>query len=299
MPEPTSPADRSQLADDLVPPAPSTSRFIEANGLRLHYLDYGSQGRPPMLCVHGGAAHAHWFDFVASGFTADYHVMSLDLRGHGDSAWANPPAYAFKDYASDIAGFVEALGLKDFVLIGHSMGGMVSLLYAATYPGRVGKLVVVDSRLLLPVNRIGAMREAGTRAAKSYASQEELVSRYRLEPPGTHVAPPGRVHHIALHSGRAKPDGTWQHKFDRTVFVHFERREGMPLWDDIKIPALLLKGERSDRLGPDAVAQIKSRAPQVEMLEVSGADHHIMLDNPSGFVNAVRTFLSSKNTRGE
>ena len=62
---------------------------------------------------------------------------------------------------------------------------MVSLLYAATCPGRGGKLVVVDSRMLLPVNRIGAMREAGTRATKSYASQQELVSRYRLEPPGT------------------------------------------------------------------------------------------------------------------
>jgi pimeloyl-ACP methyl ester carboxylesterase len=183
------------------------------------------------------------------------------------------------------------MGVKDFVLIGHSMGGMVSLLYEATYPGRAGKIVVVDSRMLLPVNRIGAMREAGTRAAKSYASQEELVSRYRLEPPGTHAAPPDRIHHIALHSGRAKPDGTWQHKFDRTVFVHFERREGMPLWDHIKIPALLLKGERSDRLGPDAVTQIKSRAPQVEILEVPGADHHIMLDNPSGFVSAVRSFL--------
>jgi pimeloyl-ACP methyl ester carboxylesterase len=173
------------------------------------------------------------------------------------------------------------------------MGGMVSLLYAATYPGRVGKLAVVDTRMLLPVNRVGAMREAGTRAAKSYASQQELVSRYRLEPPGTHTAPPERIQHIALQSGRGKPDGTWQHKFDRAVFVQFERREGMPLWDHIKIPALLLKGERSDRLGSDAVTQIKSRAPQVEMLEVPGADHHIMLDNPAGFVQAIRTFLSS------
>ena len=72
-------------------PAAATSGNVEAGGLKLHYLDYGTAGRPPMLCVHGGAAHAHWFDFVAAGFNADYHVRALDPRGHGDSAWSDPP----------------------------------------------------------------------------------------------------------------------------------------------------------------------------------------------------------------
>src|SRR5215210_6872387 len=64
--------------------APSTSHFVEAGGLKFHYLDYGTAGLPPMLCIHGGAGHAHWYDFVAPGFNKDYHVLSLDLRGHGD-----------------------------------------------------------------------------------------------------------------------------------------------------------------------------------------------------------------------
>src|SRR5688572_32169271 len=108
---------------------PHTDQFIEVDGLKLHYLDYGTAGRRPMLCVHGGAAHGHWFDFVASGFTADHHVRALDLRGHGDSQRADPPAYSYRDYADDIHAVAEALDLRDFTLVGHSMGGIVSLLY--------------------------------------------------------------------------------------------------------------------------------------------------------------------------
>ena len=117
--------------------AKSTSHFVDANGIKLHYLDYGTAGKPPIVFVHGGAAHAHWFDFVVGDFVPDYHVLSLDLRGHGDSAWAEPPRYSFHDYAADVDAFAKALDLRDFALVGHSMGGMVSLLYTATYPGRV------------------------------------------------------------------------------------------------------------------------------------------------------------------
>jgi pimeloyl-ACP methyl ester carboxylesterase len=293
MSAPNSPDTSPLPSNDALTPAPSSSRFIDANGLRLHYLDYGTEGCPPVLFVHGGAAHAHWFDFVAQGFTPDFHMRSLDLRGHGDSGWADPPAYSFAHYAADVAATVEALDLRDFALVGHSMGGMVSLLYASTYPGRLAKLVVVDSRMLMPLNRVGAMREAGTRSAKTYATQTELISRYRLEPPGTHTAAPEIIHHMALHSGREKADGTWQHKFDRNLFVQFERVDGIPLWEKITIPALLVKGDRSNRLGPEVLAMVKSRAPQVELVEVPDADHHIMLDNPAGFVKAVRGFLTS------
>ena len=99
-------------------PAPYASQFVEAGGLRLHYLDYGTAGRPPILCVHGGAAHAHWFDFFAPGFVTDFHVRALDFRGHGDSQWMTPPGYTYERYASDLVEVVDKLDLRDFVLIG-------------------------------------------------------------------------------------------------------------------------------------------------------------------------------------
>lgn len=270
--------------------APYTSRYVEANGLKLHYLDFGTPGRPVMLCVHGGAAHAHWFDFVAAAYAAHFHVLSIDLRGHGDSEWARPPSYLYRDYASDLDAAVRNLGLSDFALIGHSMGGMVSLLYAATYPGRAKKLVVVDSMLHLPPERVARLRDVGNKPGSTYASQEDLVARYRLRP-GHSVAPPEVVRHIARHSGTQLTDGTWKLKFDRAVYATREEHDGRPYWNRIAIPALLVRGSHSERITPQVYADARARCPQLELAEAPDTYHHVMLDNPSGFVDATLPFL--------
>jgi pimeloyl-ACP methyl ester carboxylesterase len=283
---------RNQIMDG-IHPAPYTSRFVEAGGLRLHYLDYGTAGGAPMLCVHGGAAHAHWFDFAAAGFNADYHVRALDQRGHGDSAWAEPP-YSYERYASDLAEVIEKLDLRDFVLMGHSMGGMVALVYASAHPGRVGKLIVVDSTLHMTEDRIAAMREVGARQGSSYATREEFAARYRLRPAGT-TAAPEIIRHLAQHSGRQLGDGSWRHKFDRNVYATRESVDGLPFWNHICIPALLVKGDRSQRITPQVYAEVKARCPHVELAEVPHSDHHVTLDNPSGFVRAVKAFLAKQS----
>jgi pimeloyl-ACP methyl ester carboxylesterase len=248
-------------------PAPFEDRYVETGGVRLHYLDYGVAGRPAMLCVHGGAASAHWFDYVAGAFSPDYHVRALDQRGHGDSSWVDPPAYAYADYAADLNRFVEKLDLRDFVLVGHSMGGMVSLFYAARYPGRVKKLVVVDTSIKLSEDRLNSMRERGSRSGTGYKSREELISRFRLRP--TTLAPKDIVDRIAGYSARLFPDGVWRHKFDRNVYAIRESLDGLPFWKEVRIPALLVKGDRSERITPE-----------------------ITLDNPTGFVAAVKPFLA-------
>ena len=276
---------------NLVEPATGTSHFIEANGVRLHYLDYGTAGRRPMLCVHGGSAHAHWYDFVAPGFTADHHVLSLDLRGHGDSAWAERHSYSWQTYAADIHALAEKLDLRDYVLIGHSMGGMVSLLSAATYPGRIGAFIIVDSIMLMPMDRVVRMNEFGAKPARTYESQEELIARYRLEPADSQMAAPAVIQRMALHAGMRDADGRWRHKADRRVYANFQQIPGIPLWEKVKMPALVIRGERSTRFTPEVLAEVRALAPQVRMAEVPASDHHIMLDNPQGFVSAVRTFL--------
>ncbi len=271
-------------------PASYTSHFVEAGGLRLHYLDYGTAGRPAMLCIHGGAAHVHWFDFVATDLSARYHVRALDLRGHGDSAWADPPVYSYERYAADIAEVVEKLDLRDFVLIGHSMGGMVALVYAATYPERVSKLIVADSTLQMTDDRVAALRGVGTRRGSSYATHDEFISRYRLRPGGS-TAAPEIIRHLALNSGRQAADASWHHKFDRNVYAKRETINGFLYWGRICIPALLVKGERSPRITLPLYAEVKACCPHVELAEVARSDHHVTLDNPAGFVNVVQAFL--------
>lgn len=280
-----------QLLQAQAQPATSVSGFVTAAGLRLHYLDYGCAGRPPMLCVHGGAAHAHWFDYAAPGFSADYHVRALDLRGHGDSAWADPPDYTYARYASDLAEVVEKLDLRDFVLIGHSMGGLASLVYAANHPGRVGRLVVVDSMMHMTEDRVAAIRSVGQRQGSSYATREDFAARFRLRPAGT-TASPQVVRRMAFHSCRQDADGSWRHKFDRDVYATRENLDGMPCWERVRIPALLVKGDRSPRITPQIFSAVKARCPQAELAEVANSDHHVTLDNPAGFVQAVKTFLA-------
>jgi pimeloyl-ACP methyl ester carboxylesterase len=277
-----------------LPPAPYTDRYVTAGGLKLHVQDYGTAGKPQMLCVHGSAAHAHWFDFVASGLSAEFHVLAPDLRGHGDSEWDRSPApeYDYERYAADLHELSEQLDLRDFILVGHSMGGLVSTVYAATYPGRARAFIMVDSSLNLPAERIASMNAVGSRQGSSYASVEEFLANYKIRPSGS-SAPPDMVRHLGMHSGRRFPDGRWRNKVDRNVYARRVARNLVPYWARIKIPALLMTGKRTPRISTQTISEVQALAPQVQVARVADCDHHITLDNPRGFVDACKQWIAS------
>jgi hypothetical protein len=81
---------------------PYTDRFIEVNGLRLHYLDWGNRDKPAFIMLHGIGRDAHSFDHIAPRFVSEYHVLAFDLRGHGDSAWDPAGAYLVEDFVGDL-----------------------------------------------------------------------------------------------------------------------------------------------------------------------------------------------------
>ncbi len=274
-------------------PAPYTDRYVEVGGLKLHVQDYGTAGKPQMLCVHGSAAHAHWFDFVASGLTDEYHVLALDQRGHGDSEWDRSahPEYNYDRYAADLHQLSEKLDLRDFILIGHSMGGLVSTVYAATYPGRARAFIMVDSSLNMPAERIASMNAVGSREGSSYANLNEFLANYKIRPSGS-SATPDMVRHLGMHSGRQFEDGRWRNKVDRNVYARRVGRNLIPYWAHIKIPALLMRGDRSNRISPQIIAQVRAHAPQVQEAEVAGCDHHVTLDNPAGFVEVCKQWIA-------
>jgi pimeloyl-ACP methyl ester carboxylesterase len=274
-------------------PAAYSERFVEIAGLRLRIQDYGTAGKPALLCLHGGAANAHWYDFVAGDLRDDYHVLAVDLRGHGDSAWHEVPEpdYTYRRQAADVHELTEKLDLRDFVLIAHSMGGMIGCVYCATYPGRARAFVVVDSNLVMTPERIAAYREVGNREGREYASEEEFVAAYRVRPDGSRAAPEV-LRHIARASGRQFPDGRWRHKVDRKVYANRELVDSFALWDRIRIPALLMQAQNSVRMRAEAIAQVRLRAPQASVAVVPDSGHHITLDNPGGFVRATREFLA-------
>jgi esterase len=276
-----------------VKPAPYTDRYVEAGGLKLHVQDYGTAGKPQMLCVHGSAAHAHWFDFVASGLNDEYHVLAPDQRGHGDSEWdrSEPPEYDHDRYAADLHELTEKLDLRDFILVGHSMGGLVSTVYCATYPGRARAFIMVDSSLNMPAERIASMNAVGSRQGSSYANSNEFLANYKIRPSGS-TASPDMVRHLGMHSGRQFDDGRWRNKVDRNVYARRVGRNLIPYWAHIKIPALLLRGDRSNRISPEIIAQVRAHAPQVQVAEVAHCDHHLTLDNPAGFVEVCKQWIA-------
>jgi pimeloyl-ACP methyl ester carboxylesterase len=120
----------------------SEDKWLNSNGIKLHYLDWGNPSAPSMILLHGYTSYAHYLDFFARNMSQEYHVLVPDLRGHGDSSWA--ANYTLQEGALDVETFITALRLKNIVLIGFSMGGLISLVYAATNSDMLSKLVIAD-----------------------------------------------------------------------------------------------------------------------------------------------------------
>lgn len=281
-------------------PTPSTSQFVDVDNLSFHYLDFGDTRLPPgedprmiMLCLHGGAAQAHWFDFVVGPFLDDYRVLSLDLRGHGDSDWGPPDKYSYPDFARDVGGFIQKLGIGPVLLVGHSMGGMVSLVTAAEFPDEVGKLVVVDSMMQMSEERAAELRSIGTGKGKGFDSREAYVAGFKIRPEAV-AALPEVTRHMAAFSCRQFEDGLWRNKFDRNVYARRHPVDGYTylakVWD-AKTPALVIAGGDSDRITPEVRAKLLAAHPQVTVITVEKAGHHVTLDNPPGYVEALGAYL--------
>ncbi len=120
------------------------SEVLTVNGLRLHYLDWGNAGAPPVVCVHGYASSAQAFNAPARHFQDRFHVIAPDVRGHGKSAWCPAGEYQYRDQVSDLSELVDQLGLARFTLIGTSMGGIIAMAYAGEHPERLLRLIIND-----------------------------------------------------------------------------------------------------------------------------------------------------------
>ena len=117
---------------------------VALDDVELHYAEWGDAASPPMVLLHGFMAHARTWDLFAADLARDYRVIAVDQRGHGDSGRAPDGKYGTEYYVADLEQFVAALGLRSFVLVGMSMGGRNSMVYASRHPETVERLVIVD-----------------------------------------------------------------------------------------------------------------------------------------------------------
>jgi pimeloyl-ACP methyl ester carboxylesterase len=264
-------------------------RVETINGLRLHFLQTGPQDRPPLCFLHGGAAHAHWFDRVIPAFRDRFHVISLDQRGHGESQWATPSAYATEDFTADLRALMDRLGWARMTLVGHSMGGHNSMAFAAWYPERTAALVVVDSRPYLAPERVQRMRERGRRPPRLHASEEAAVAAFRLLPRET-SADPALLAHMAR-AGLARINGGFRFRFDPACYADRKPVDCWPLLPRVTAPTLVVRGEHSPVLPLEMAGRMLETIPNAELVEIPGAYHHLTLDAPEAFSVALDTFL--------
>jgi pimeloyl-ACP methyl ester carboxylesterase len=264
-------------------------RAIDVNGVRLHALEWGTAGRAALCFLHGGSAHAHWFDQVAPAFADRYHVISLDQRGHGESGWASPPAYGTEDFAADLLGVILALGWSRVVVVGHSMGGHNALAFSAWHPERVRGLVVVDSRPAISAERLEGMRQRGRRALRPHPTLEEAVAAFRLLPRET-VADPALLAHLAR-AGLVQRDGGWVYRFDPDSNRARRPTDTWALLERIVAPTLIVRGELSPVLPQELADRVRAVIPRAVVTEIPGAYHHLVLDAPEAFVRVLDGYL--------
>ncbi len=160
------------------------SNFVEANGIRHHYLEWGDASSPPLVMMHGIGLCAQVWNANARDLSADYRVICPDLRGHGDTDKPGT-GYTFLDLGADIAAIIQALGLERPFGVGHSAGGMALLLADSSHPGIVGKVALLDTRvgpspmeMLTPEEQRDRMARTAQKRSV-WNSRDEMFDAYR------------------------------------------------------------------------------------------------------------------------
>lgn len=284
--------------------APWSQTFF-GNRVSLHYWDYGSPGNRPLVLVHGGMDHARSWDAIAPALVDDFHVLAPDLSGHGDSPWVDPTAYGIFHHLRALNDFCAAVASGPVDLIGHSMGGMVSLFLAAVVPERVKRVVAIEGlgapswlQAAEPDAWVDFLREwviavsqMGHHASRPYPTLDAMVARMRAANP--HLSR-DLARALTLHGTRRTTGGlTW--KFDPAVrasaLVRMDRTQMQQILGRIQCPVLLVNGIES-WAGSYAEAGLEQCVKHGRVVNIPAAGHWVHHDQPDDFCGAVRRFFA-------
>ncbi len=268
-------------------------KSVSVNGVRLRYLDWGTAGKTPLICLHGHTGQARIWDEFADAMSPHYHVLAVDQRGHGESQWADT-GYARDRFIEDLAAFVDALGLSRFVLVGLSMGGWHSLLYTADHPERVERIVLVD---ISPEASPPFLADRASRppTPMEFPSLEAAVDWMRQWNPWASDA---ALQKDAEDKMRQREDGQWTWKADTALFTplidltdpdiigrYWKALEAIPC------PILEVRGSGSDLVSEEVLQRMKRVGKQFTSVDVADAGHVVTVDKPQEFIKATRSFL--------
>ena len=264
--------------------------YFSNDGLRLHCLDWGSEGARPLLLLHGPRDCARSWDLFAQAMRTDHHVVALDGRGHGDSGWSARGGYTLADHVADVGAAVDHMGFSKVVLVGHSAGGRYAWTYAVENPSRVIALAVLDTDpdpINPPTQRdpdvyrgeptewdsIDAVVDT-LRGRQTYTSDEVLL-------------------HQANHLTRQLSNGKLVWKSDPRAMDEHEQPDLWDSWRRISCPTLILRGRQSTVLTHETAVRMREALPasKVRLAELDGGGHWFYQDFPGAFHSTLRWFL--------
>ncbi len=271
-------------------------RFVRANGLDFHYLEWGSSDRPPLVLLHGMGQTCHTWDFFSQAMAPNFRVLAFDQRGHGDSDWSLERDYSRSAMVRDLDAFTSAMGVEKFFLAGMSMGGMNSMVFTAEHPQRVRALVVVD---------IGPrIEKEGVRHIRDFMTNNVEFDNLDQAAAVIHKFNPRRPlqairEYTCVYNLKQLPSGKWTWKND-SYFREGHRPPDQRMHDQladaarrIACPTLVVKGAESDVFSLDGARELQQLVPGSRFALVPGAGHSVMGDNPAGFEAAVREFYTA------
>ncbi len=274
-------------------------RFLSSQRLKIAYWDWGNQGAPPLVLVHGGRDHARSWDRIAAALREDYHIVAPDLRGHGDSDWSVGSSYSLPDNALDIVRVIEEAAGSPARVMAHSFGGSICLLAAGTYPEHFSALAVIEgTHSLNPREEMGPrwvrawgdnlrkFERQNTRVYPDLAAAEERLRDANPRLPADFVP------HLAQWATRPVEGGyAWKHDQYMNARTSMEvRRDELPrFWEAVECPVLLIFADETRVNQRRDAEQLFKDARTVI---INDAEHWVHHDQPEAVLAAVRPFFA-------
>ncbi len=272
--------------------AQPVDRFLDVNGLRIHYVDWGGDGKPPMVMVHGLDRNARTFDHLATRFTSKYRVLAIDMRGHGDSGWDPQGRYLVEDHVGDLEGVVQQLSLRNLVLWGNSTGGRVVQVFAGKHPDLVSRVISEDVGPERPRQIADNYAKRVQQEQAGWASQDELLAQLRKSNPRMS---PAVLEPYVRYGTKTRADGRIEWKRDPQLVKGFVATELWRFVRNIKSPILYILGGRSNIVPPETQDELRKTLPNAQLITIPDVGHYPSDEQTEEVVTIVNRFLAGEN----
>ena len=269
-------------------------KTVKIKGSKISYNCWGEKNKPGLIFVHGGMAHADWWNFITPYFLKTHRVIAMNLGGMGDSEWRKE--YSTETWGLEIEGVCKKEKLKKPIIIGHSLGGMCGVYAASIMKKNLYGLVIVDTAILPPSDKPPKF-DFKIRANKIYKSLKEIKSRFRLVP--GQIDALGYIMEYIAEKSIKKNKGGWTWKFDPNYMKIFNSEsflERQAIYRNklkgLKCRVAILRGEKSVIFpGSSAKYMHELMDKKSPIINVPEAHHHIMVDQPMALISALRSLI--------